>query len=910
MKSNYKLNRLMTSMIVAGGLTASFATIAEETTETAKSDVEVIEVKGFRGSLSRALFEKRETVNSKETIMSEDLGKFPDLNLTESLQRVTGVAISREGGEGRAVTLRGLSPSFTRTTLNGMEVPSSTDGTDSGGGINNGRGFDFNVFASELFNRIDIQKSPTASMEEGGIAGTVDLYSAKPFDKPGLNVMASAQAGYNSVTGEADPRLAFMVSNTFADDTVGVLFSLAQSTRTVRQEGFGTVRWTTPKEDGRGLFGNTDNVVMTGGTPGACADDDGNELHPANCLWTPRLPRPDFFGNVQDRLGITGSIQWRPTDDLEITFDTLQSTLDNERTMYNFFEQFRSTFSNLTPTAIKVHENGKQVVAGTYEGIHSRIESRQQVSTTEFSQYVLSGKYLINDALTLDAMVGTAKSEARSEQYRYNMTSLDSHTFSFDFTDNPNAPVTSYSYDVNDDSNYNLSDGRLRAGDTLRENDTMKLDLTYELDDMTLRSGLAVNDRVIDYYETEIRGFADQDSAAGFGTAFPYSDFGSGFDGPLTSFIVADFDKIQSQLLDTMNGGAGPDWSVRIGSSWEVQEETSAAYIEANKEFEIGDMILRTNVGGRYVETTTTATGYVPTATGVDTITISESYDNFLPALNLALDATEDLVIRANLSQSMTRPSLGSLNPGNPSFDYINGTVRTGNPGLDPFTSTNFDVGFEWYFTDEALFAATYFSKELDGFIETESEEKLVDPAYHDFINSDDQYEPGISQNPFTTPFEHSIPFNKGTNEVSGIEVAYQQPLSFLPAPFDGLGLLANYTMVDAEMIEGLSKNSYNFTLYYERENYGARVSMNKRDDYITDFTGSNGNLEHGTTGPTHVDISAFYNFSDNLTFTLEVLNVTDEYERLYTTGDGTLDLMREYNHTGTTYFLGARYSM
>jgi iron complex outermembrane recepter protein len=459
-------------MIVAGGITTSFAGIAEESTEKAKSDVEVIEVKGFRGSLSRALFEKRETVNSKETIMSEDLGKFPDLNLTESLQRVTGVAISREGGEGRAVTLRGLSPSFTRTTLNGMEVPSSTDGTDSGGGINNGRGFDFNVFASELFNRIDIQKSPTASMEEGGIAGTVDLYSAKPFDNPGLNVMASAQAGLNSITGEADPRIALMFSNTFADDTVGVLVSLAQSTRTVRQEGFGTVRWTTPVKDGKGLYADTDNITMTGATPAACTDADGASVHAANCLWTPRLPRPDYFGNVQDRLGITGSIQWRPTDDLEITFDTLQSTLDNERTMYNFFEQFRSTFSKITPTAIKVHENGKQIEAGTFEGLNSRIESRQQISTTEFSQYVLSGKYNISDEMTLDAMFGTAKSEARSEQYRYNMTSLDTHTFSFDFSENENAPVTSYGYNVNQDTNYNLSDGRLRAGDTLRENDT------------------------------------------------------------------------------------------------------------------------------------------------------------------------------------------------------------------------------------------------------------------------------------------------------------------------------------------------------------------------------------------------------------------------------------------------------
>ncbi|MBX2849658.1 MAG: TonB-dependent receptor [Acidiferrobacterales bacterium] len=920
MKNQHKLNRLMTSMLLAGSLGASLGIYAQETSPSeteAKNDVEIIEVKGFRGSLNRALFEKRQTVNNKETIMSEDVGKFPDLNLTESLQRVTGVAISREGGEGRQVTLRGLSPSYTRTTLNGMEVPGSSDGTDSGGGINTGRGFDFNIFASELFNRIDIQKSPTASMEEGGIAGTVDLYSAKPFDKTGLQVVASGQGGYNDVTGEVDPRLAFMVSNTFADDTLGVLFSLAKSERTVRQEGFGTVRWTTPQLNDRGAYMDNPDLVVNGGTPAIsdCQIDDAS-VNPINCLWAPRLPRPDFFGNEQDRLGFTGSFQWRPSDNVELTFDTLHSTLDNNRTMYNFFEQFRNTFQNIMPVSITVADNGKQILAGTFDGMNSRIESRQQVSTTEFSQYVLSGKYIISDELVIDAMVGTATSDARSEQYRYNMTSLDSHRFSFDFSGNENAPVTSYGYDVNDAGNYNLTDGRLRAGDTVRENTTAKVDLTYELDEMTVKTGIAINDREVNYYETEIQDFPVQDSASGFATDFPYSDFGTGFDGSLDTFIVADFGAIQSQLLDTMNGGNGIEWSVRIGSSWIVQEETTALYLEANKEFYLGDMLLRANAGGRYVDTTTTSTGYVPTATDVDTVNISSSYDNFLPSLNLALDATDDIVLRFGASKSMTRPSLNSLNPGNPSFDYINGTVSTGNPALEAMVSTNIDLGFEWYFAEESLFAINFFDKEIDNEIERDTITKLVDPAYKSFIESDDQYEPGISENPFVNPFDHSTPLNQATKAVSGFEAVYQQPLSFLPAPFNGLGILANYTSVEPELnedgegITGLSENSYNFTLYFEQDNYGGRISMNKRDDYITDFSGSNGNLEHGTTGPTHVDVSAFYNLSENLTFTLEIINLTDEHERLYTTGDGTLNLMREYNHTGTTVFFGARYSM
>ena len=304
--------------------------------------IEVIEVSGFRGSLNKSLLEKRTSVNSKESIVAQDIGKFPDLNIAESIQRVPGVAISREGGEGRQITLRGLSPSFTRTTLNGMEVPASTDGTDSGGGVNGGRGFDFNIFASELFNRVDIQKSPTASMEEGGIAGTVDLYSAKPFDYDGFKFVSSLQGGYNSITEEVDPRAAFMVSNRFADDKIGVLFSAAFSERTVRQEGYGTVRWTTPVRDGGGLFADTSNTQVTG-TPdvGSC-EADGQAVDPLNCLWSPRLPRPDYFGNDQERVGFTGSLQWQVSDDFTLTLDGLLSTLDNTRTMYNFFHMFLS----------------------------------------------------------------------------------------------------------------------------------------------------------------------------------------------------------------------------------------------------------------------------------------------------------------------------------------------------------------------------------------------------------------------------------------------------------------------------------------------------------------------------------------------------------------------------------------
>ncbi len=887
----------ISSLLIAQG--AAFAQTTETTQAPTEDNFEVIEVSGFRGSLNKGLLTKRASVNSTESIAAEDIGKFPDLNIAESLQRIPGVAISREGGEGRQITLRGLGPSFTRSTLNGMEVPASTDGTDSGGGVNAGRAFDFNVFASELFNRVDIQKSPTAAMEEGGIAGTVDLYSAKPFDNPGLHLTAAAQGGYNDITEDVDPRAVFMISNTFDNDKFGALLSVAVSDRTVRQEGYGTVRWTTPALDGGGVYAADSNPTITGTPDVDTCSYKGEVVADYNCLWTPRLPRPDYFGNDQERVGVTVSLQYAPTDDIELTFDALKSTLDNTRTMYNFFHMFRSTFSDITPVALTVSDNGKEVVAGTFEGVQSRIESRQQISSTDFSQYVLSGKFNLSNALTLSAMLGTAESDARSEQYRYNMTLQEETTFSFDFSDNSNVPNVTYGYDVNDASLYDLSDGRLRATDVLRQNDTAKLDLVYAGDDITIKTGFAYNDRTVKYSEEQLNGFPDQASAEGYAEMMPVDGFGRGFDGPLDSFIVADFDAIKKDLLPT-------EWTPRASQSWEVEEETTAFYLELNAEHEVANMILRTNYGVRYVETTTTASGFIDD----ETVTIENDYRNLLPAMNLALDATDDVVVRLGLSRSMTRPSLGSLNPGNPSFSYINGTVSVGNPYLDPFVSDNIDVGVEWYFDSEALIAATYFFKDVKDWITSSTEEKLVDEAYLPFIDADPQYDPLIALDPRTVPYTHSSPVNADNKEIEGFELIYQQPFSFLPEPFNNLGTVANFTHVTADEIEGLSENSYNFTLYYETETYGARVSMNKRDDYITDFSGSNGNAEEGTTGPTQVDFSSFYHLNDNLTFTFEIINLTDEYERLFTTGDGTQNLMREYNHTGTQYFLGVRYNM
>lgn len=895
---------ILASHITAALLIAGVSTSvnAQEQEADQVNDVEIINVKGFRGSLLKALDAKRESANVKDSIMAQDIGKFPDLNVAEAIQRVPGVAISREGGEGRNITLRGFSPGFTRTTLNGMEVPAGSDGLDSGGvTVNSGRSFDFHVFASELFNRIDIQKTQTASIEEGGIAGTVDMYTARPFDSRGFQSTVSVQGGYNDLTKKSDPRVAFLISDTFADDTFGALFSVAMSDRTIRQEGFGSVRWQPTYQIGNGTWGDTSQLSTINGTP----DNYCGAEEAISCLWVPRLPRADYFGNDQSRLGLTGSLQYEPNDDLLFTLDILHSELENNRRSYNSMEWFINRdapggFQGQTPLEFTVDDTGKILVAGKFDNVTSWYESRYQVSDSTFDQVVFSGDWLINDSLRLDFMSGYAANDADREEIRYYYRSVP-HYYAYDYSNGNTANVDYGDYDMSDPNNFvDVVNGSNRINNVKKTNYTTKIDLQYLGDRFDIKTGLAFNNREVEY-RTGNGNFTPFDPSQ-YTRPFPQSDFGAGLSGTnLVPFLVADFAKLEDDGILTH------DYTPIVGEGWNVSEQTKAVYIEYNGDADLGDMLLRTNFGVRYVNTQVTSEAVV----GNNPISVERDYNNFLPSMNLTLEVTDDLLTRLSYGRSMTRPSLGSLNIASPSFGYTTFTVgNLGNPALNPYESNDVDLAVEWYFDEGSLLALTIFNKEIVTSLRTEQVEKLIDEEFWDTIYADPDYQATAPiGDPATQLYTHNIPVNNNDGfTVKGYELIYQQPFSFFDNWLSDFGIVANYTHVSAEDSTGLSPNSYNMTLYYEKDNYGARISMNKRDDYLLNEPGGNGHVQERKYGPTHVDVSSFYNVNDNLTVTLEIINLTDEEERIYGTGDGAMDLTREYSHTGTQYFLGARY--
>ncbi len=246
MKKAIKFNLLTTtalSVALLGAAQAHAADAPAPAAEPAADEIDAIVVTGFRDSLMHARDLKRKAVGAVDVIVSEDIAAFPDLNLAESLQRIPGVTISRDSGEGRQITLRGLGPDFTRTQLNGMEVLGNTaSGMDNRGGVSRSRAFDFSLFASELFNRVTVQKSYAAEQDEGGIGGTVQLATAKPFDYAGFKAVLSAKAQRNSnADGKVTPRVVGLISNRWGN--FGALASIAYGENDSNEFGYRSFNW-------------------------------------------------------------------------------------------------------------------------------------------------------------------------------------------------------------------------------------------------------------------------------------------------------------------------------------------------------------------------------------------------------------------------------------------------------------------------------------------------------------------------------------------------------------------------------------------------------------------------------------------------------------------------------------------
>ncbi|WP_244244064.1 TonB-dependent receptor [Marilutibacter alkalisoli] len=1007
------------------------------------TELDKVTVTGYRESLQKALDEKRYTVEQIDAIFAEDIGKFPDQNLAESMQRIAGVSIDREGGEGQRISIRGLGSDFTRVRLNGLEAL-ATAGTGSGG-VNRSRGFDFNTFASELFSQIKVNKSQSAQMDEGSLGSTVDLRTARPFDYDGFKAAASAQMGYNDLSTEYDPRLSAMLSNRWMDGRLGGLLSVAYNRRHIQEEGYNPVRW----EHGNHRNANQSNANNNGtygfcspvgydpqtprnpteselgnpsssngwGTWGIDAENCGAGLpRPENTpeniaayetatnAWHPRYPRYVRTAHEIERLGVTGSLQFRVSDDTLLTFDGMYSKLDKNQREDSLGANLHRSANLGGKTQIIVREaevdGQNRLVYGRFDNVDFRTESTEIVESTEFQQYTLDLDHWLSENVRINAQVG--HSQSKYERPSFTLVSFDNSNldgFEIDLRGG-GVPDMVFPFDLNDPAAWswlgygnapvnengtarggNISEVRLNPQYVDNTFDTFKFDLQWTLTPtFSLRSGLAFKD--YDMTSEEYRhisyGRLAQALPGGLSVAdlsTTLSGFGSGLGANVpSSWLAPDFNKI-AELLDIHcncdNGLQGGDYRLagvgHFGASnnnFEVNEKTTGIYLQLDFNTDLLGRALRGNLGVRYVDTDITASGWAPcTASNADDRSqdcvaffgvanatsapgdrylvrsiVKHGYDDVLPSLNVAWDVADNVVLRFGAAKTMARPTLTYLSPsvsGGPSAYFDDGrtySINLGNPKLDPFRSTNYDLSAEWYFQEGALLSAAVFYKDIESYIQRT---RLIS-TWEDMGYSLDLLPEGFTAD---TQFNVQSYYNTPGGPLKGYELTYQQPFTFLPGFWSKFGVQANYTHVESKIqymfssaansnttivttltendLVNLSPSSWNATVYYDDGKFSARVSGSYRDGYISDVLSRenvwdlDGNplTTADVTGKysvKNVDFNMSYKVNDSLSLTFEAINLLDTEDRRYV--DSDLSMPDKWAHTGRQYYVGARY--
>jgi TonB-dependent receptor len=938
------------------------AAVATPQAEGAEQASDIV-VTGFRRSLDAALNVKRESVSAVDAVVAEDIAKFPDQNLAESLQRIPGISIQRDAGEGRGITVRGLGAQFTRVRLNGLEtVATSTDGSTS----NRDRAFDFNVFASELFNSIVVHKTAEASLDEGSLGAVVDLNTGNPLGgKAGFTLVGAGQASYNDLSKNWGPRFAGLLSWKSADGRFGASVSAAYQKTNNFELGNNSVRWA------QGVFDSVNGTPCfsqpnRGGTYVAPA---GGACDQVALAFHPRIPRYGSIRHDRERLGITGSVQWSPSDATKISIDALYSRFKETREEKWGEVLLRSNERQMDVSNYTIDANNN-LIAATVNDAWVRTEHYVRQSKTEFYQIGGSWDQDVSDRVRFTLMGGYSKSNATIPvETTFVFDDRDAQGFRYDYT-NSRSPLISFGTSVTDPANFQLAEIRDRPSRTVNDFRTAQLRTEWDVaEGFQIKAG-----GLYRRFAFDTQGFSrdavvcpnagGRDAVLGTITCTPSTNIGPtgvyGFpatglgelftlgnagqpSGTTTQFLIPNIDAAAKYT-----GLYGRTATVLVGDTRSVSEQVTGGYGEFDFKGEILGLRYAANAGMRYVHTRQRSTGLTSATVGGATVntpvTIERSYDDWLPALNVALFPAEKVIIRGAIARVITRPSLGSLTPGG-SVDGFNYRVNFGNPQLDPFRATAFDLAAEYYFAPQSIFSVALFKKNIQSFPVSATRSGTfastglplgVIPASSP-----------AAGNPEGQLWQITSPINGTGASLKGMEISLQSTFRFLPGFLKNFGFLANATFVDSSAsytqggpatlvtrptaatptaaatpggvlgalpntvrtatLYGLSKRAYNGTLYYEDARFSARGSISYRSPYI-DGASATGNLFEGYNKTINVDASLRYKITPQVEISLEGTNLTDQYRDRYT----DLDANRNYenNHFGRTFLMGARFKL
>lgn len=862
----------------AAAVTSKPVQVAAASAAPAAEELEEVIVTGFKGSITRALDIKRQADSIVDAISAEDIGKFPSQNIAEALQRVPGISIVRDRGEGLFVRVRGLGANFQTTTLNGRSAAVNENVRDSG---QSGRQFRFDTLPSELVSRVDVIKSPTAALDEGAIGGIVDVRTFRPLDLKDTQHAFSATASYPELADKLDARFSGLTSWRNEDRSFGVLLAAVYDQRTMRQDRAMNGAWT----------------YLPNGI-----DTDGNGTLDSGPIYRSASTRPTLEQEERERVGLSGAVQWNPTSDISLNLDVAYTDLNINYDELTYSADF--DWTKLVPGTAVIKDG---VLVGGIVGASSQIGREQSELEHKNLQVGLNGEYLFGDGwkLTGDLAYSRAVSDTPTPIRRSRVQgTVGNVAFEYFPAGDQVHNLTFLTADLTSPST--LPGRRLewRVNDSLDTEKSAQIDLEKQVEwgpVSALQAGVKYRDRLRDYNRRDLTITRDKNGKAITGTFYGAEYYESDFlvddflgesGGKLpTIWAVPNGDKF-FELMDPALVNQ-PLARADLRNSYNITETIKSAYVMADLDSSLGDMPLRGNVGVRLAQTNQVSSGHADDGKKAEPVRFEKDYTDVLPSANLALDITDDLVSRLSAAKVITRPSLADLAPRLTlnSSDKIF-TAVGGNPNLEPFEAWQYDATLEWYFAPSSALIAGLFYKDISTFMTTRKSTLVVD---------------GVD-------YELSARVNGGDASIKGVELAYQQTFDMLPEPFDGLGLLANYTYTDTRAtyfdgtrtikddLENVAKHSFNLTGFYEKGPIGLRLSYSWRGDVLAQV-GTNGLENANDKAFGSLDANITYQLTENLTLVAEAMNLTDEAQWQFVADD----LFSRYDYYGRTFTLGVR---
>ncbi|MES2072537.1 MAG: TonB-dependent receptor [Pseudomonadota bacterium] len=875
MKSNLTPIASAVALLVMSTAMSAHAQQAESKAEPKANTQEVV-VTGIRASLQQSLTQKRNADSLVEVVTAEDIGKMPDKNIADAVQRLPGVTISSAGGgeggfdENDRVSMRGTNPSLTQTTINGHAVASGDWFVLNQVG-NVGRSVSYTLLPSELVGSVVVHKSSQADLVEGGVTGSVDIITRRPLEfKKQVTVEAAIGTVYADLPKTSDPQFNGLFNWKNDANTLGFMVQAFSEKRHLRRDGQETLGY--------------DTIDPASAVAVAHPDLAGVQF--------PHVVGSALFEQIRLRQGGLVALQMKPTDDLTMDFDYFTSKLEATNINHNYMVWNANIIGQgISPLPGYVVKNNTLISAsfpntGTTRGLYDQISRPGENASTDF--YSFDTKYKANDRLTVRTKLGQSKGIGDTPAQGLFSSTIGGTGASYTLhgVGNPidaSLPGVTTSTPVNQtgiDWIYGASPAK-----TTDKEVWAQFDADYKLNQgffSTLKFGARFAEHK---RSTEAVGqgpnFAQQadpfdvkNFPAWGGGTYP-SNFGSGLGGGSfpTNIWLYNPDQVSAWTATMANRDpvARRNW----GAEFSLKERDSAAYVMSNLE---GDG-WSGNVGVRIVRTEekVLANFAAPDATSVPgTIVgsafgpfyqkeVANTYNDVLPSANLRFDLSKDLVARAAVSKTMTRPDYSSLG-GAVALDDLTHKATGGNPNLKPIRSTNVDFSLEWYFAPKSLLSAGVYYMDLDNYVSF-GQSKVS--YYNVRFQKQDIYD--------LTSFV-------GTGaKVKGLELSYQQPIGA------GFGVLANYTYADGkadkvaptdtgEMV-GTSKNTYNIAGYFENDKFNARLAWNYRSAFFNGI--DRASAQHQDSVGT-LSASLGYRINDNLSISLDALNLNEPKLKMY----------------------------